>query len=84
MAGPVREVERPKYTATDIVRMMKNEGYQKFGIHGKRGFVDFWKSVDGKNPGKGFGTEVVGNWVWYEKMVDSVRTELESRNKIEN
>lgn len=72
----VREVERAKYTASDIVNIMKSEGHNNFSIHGKNGFVAIWKSVDGKNLGKGLGVEVAGHWYWYENIVDVVRSKL--------
>ena len=75
----VREVERPKYTATDIVNLMRQEGYASFSIHGRDGFVKFWQSIDGKNVGRGFGVSVVGSWYWYERMVDEVRAEMQRR-----
>ena len=77
----VREVERPKYNAGDIVEIMKSEGFEDFSTHGKNGFVAFWKSIDGKNPTKGLGVYVVGQWVWYERMVDEVRAELTKRQQ---
>jgi len=72
----VRETERPKYTATEIVQSMRDEGFADFTVHGKNGFVSIWKSMDAKKPGKGFGVEVAGRWLWYERMIGEVRVEL--------
>lgn len=67
----VKERERRKFRASDIVRMMQDEGYSRFRMHE---FVQLWKKHDAKNPSKGFGTEVVeGVWAWYERWVDEVR-----------
>lgn len=77
----VREVERPKYKASQIVQKMRDEGFKGFSVHGKDGFVDIWKDMDAKNPGKGFGVEVAGHWYWYDKMVGEVRAILATRKK---
>jgi len=67
----LREVERRKHRPGDIVRKMNEEGYPRFGMHDH---TQLWKALDGKNPGKGYGTEVVpGQWFWYESWVEVVR-----------
>ncbi len=76
----IREVERPKYTAGQIVDLMRKEGHNKFTMYGKGGFVPFWQSLDAKKPGEGYGVQVAQSWYWYEKMVIEVRSHL-SRNK---
>lgn len=63
-----KEVERKKYRATDVVKEVKNAGFKKFRINPEH--VQFWKSEDAKNLGKGFGTEVQGSWYWYQSWVD--------------
>lgn len=79
----VREVERPKYTATQIVDLMKSEGFHEFTVYGKDGFVPFWKSIDGKNPKKALGVEIARTWYWYDKMVGEVRAHLTKRKAAE-
>ncbi len=79
----VREVERPKYTATQIVNILKDEGFTDFSLHGRGGFVDIWKALDGKNPGKGLGVSVAKYWYWYDAMVVEVRKVLSQRQKNE-
>ena len=67
----LKEVERKKYRPSDIVRMMSEEGYRDFGMHDH---TQLWKRLDAKNPGKGYGTEVVpGQWLWYDRWVEVVR-----------
>lgn len=56
----IREVERPKYTAGQIVEKMQAEGFKTFSMYGKGGFVPFWKSVDASKPGKGYGVQIAG------------------------
>ena len=66
----LKEVERPKYRPSDIVRMVNDEGYPGFNI---RHHIVLWQGLDAKNPGKGYGTEVVpGQWLWYDRWVDVV------------
>ena len=72
----IREVERPKHTAGQIVEKMRKEGHAAFTMYGKDGFVRFWQSLDAKKPGKGYGVQVAGSWFWYDKMVEEVRAYL--------
>jgi hypothetical protein len=72
----IREVERPKYTASHIVEAMRKDGYTGFTLYGKGGFVEFWKKLDGKSPGKGYGVQIAGIWYWYETMMSAVRAHL--------
>jgi len=72
----IREVERPKYTAGQIVEAMRKEGYADFTIFGKGGFVEFWKRLDAKTPGKGYGVQIAGAWYWHDKMLTDVRAHL--------
>ncbi len=75
----LREVERPKYTATQIVELMRKEGFHDFGLYNKNGFVEMWRTMDAKNPAKGLGIFVAGTWYWYDKMVGEVRAQLTAR-----
>ena len=66
----LKETERKKYRASGIVKMMKEEGYSHFSIYNH---AQLWKKLDAKNPGKGYGTEVPGQWLWYDRWVEVVR-----------
>lgn len=77
----VREVERSKYTATQIVDKMKAEGFSDFNVHGKNGFVSIWRKLNAKDPKKNYGVLVAKQWYWYERMVDEVRSTLEKREQ---
>jgi len=71
----IRETERRKYRPTDIKNLMHGEGYRLFSIHHH---TQLWKRLDAKNPGKGYGAEVVpGQWLWYDRWVDVVRKHCE-------
>ena len=66
----LKEVERPKYIPSQVVQQMREEGHTKFNMHHH---TSLWKSLDAKNPGKGYGVVVAGTWYWYERWVDEVR-----------
>ena len=67
----IKETERKKYRASDVVKMMKEEGHPRFSIYSH---TQLWKKLDAKNLGKGYGTEIVpGQWFWYERWIDIVR-----------
>lgn len=67
----LKEVERKKYRPSDIVKIMHEEGYPRFGMHDH---TQLWKRLDARNLGKGYGTEVVpGQWLWYDRWVGVVR-----------
>lgn len=69
-----KEVERPKFRPSDVVRMMREEGYPRFGLHWH---TELWHELEAKNPAKGFGVDVAGSWYWYSSWVDTVRTHCE-------
>lgn len=65
-----KEVERPKYRPSDIVRMMREEGFPRFTLHWH---TLLWHELAAKGVGKGFGVEVAGSWYWYSTWLDTVR-----------
>ncbi|HUW95477.1 MAG TPA: DUF3644 domain-containing protein [Anaerolineae bacterium] len=66
----IKEIEKKKYLPSQIVALMKSEGYTSFNMHHH---IELWKRHDAKNPGKGYGTMVAGKyWHWYERWVDVV------------
>jgi hypothetical protein len=66
----IKETEREKYLPAQIVRLMQEEGYPRFNIHAH---TELWQASDAKNPNKALGTQVVNQWYWYKKWVDTVR-----------
>jgi len=75
----IKETERKKFLPKRIVQMMQEEGYLHFKMNNH---VDLWKQLDAKNPSKGFGTDVSGQWYWYEKWVDVVRKHCFSNSSL--
>ena len=57
----LREVERPKYLAGQIVNFMRETGYTRFNMYHH---TQLWKNLDAKNSGKGFGVMVAKTWYW--------------------
>ena len=66
----LKEVERSKHLPSAIVKLMNEEGFVRFNMHHH---TQFWKKMDGKNPGKGYGVLVAGSWYWYDRWVEEVR-----------
>ena len=65
----IKETERPKYLPGQIVRLMQDNGYNKFRMHEH---TQLWKSKGAKNPDKGYGVEIGKTWYWYERWVEEV------------
>ena len=63
-----KEVERPKFRATDVVSIVREAGFQKFNVYSSH--VDMWQREGAKDPAKGYGVEVQGAWYWYRRWVD--------------
>jgi hypothetical protein len=63
-----KEVERPKYRPSDVVKAVQAARFPKFRITPEHS--NLWKQEDAKNPGKGYGVEVQGAWYWYQSWID--------------
>ena len=74
----VREVERPKYLPSAVVRIMRKDGFAGFKMHHH---TMLWKARDGKNPGRGYGVKVSGTWYWYERWIDEVKRHCEEHRE---
>ena len=66
----IKETEKNKYIPSQIVAIMKNEGYTSFGM---TSHTNLWKSLDGKNPNKRYGVMIAKTWYWYESWIEIVR-----------
>ena len=67
------ETEKPKLSAKQVVKRVKDAGFVNFGMHQH---TQFWKTRDAKNPQKGYGTMVVKAWCWYHNWVAFIISEL--------
>lgn len=63
-----KEVEKPKFRPKDVVAAVREAGFTRFRISPEH--VDMWKTEDGKNPAKGYGTDVQNVWYWYQSWID--------------
>ena len=68
----INEVERKKYGAKEIVRLMREEGFSRFSVYSH---TQLWKHENARDPGKGYGARVMGLWGWYDPWVDRIRQE---------
>lgn len=66
----IKETERPKHLPSDIVALMRKEGYTGFSMHDH---TLLWQERGAKAPDKGYGVQVARTWYWYDKWVDIVR-----------
>lgn len=63
-----KEVERPKFRPTDVVKAVRAVGFTRFRVTPEHSSM--WNAEDGKNPAKGFGVDVQGAWYWYQSWID--------------
>lgn len=75
----LKDVEKPKLRAGEVVALIKGEGHARFSRHHH---TNLWQALDGKNPKKNYGVELGGQWFWYENWVDVVRKECEKHPEI--
>ncbi len=71
----LKEVEKKKYLPSEIVSIMKKDGWNLFTLDRP---PRLWKSLSAKDPAKGYGTFAVGRqWCWYETWLTRVREECD-------
>ncbi len=73
----IKEREKPKFLPSQIVKLMHEKGYQKFGMYQH---TQLWKTKDIDFKKHGYGTQVAKAWYWYQKWVDEVEKHC-SENK---
>jgi hypothetical protein len=66
----LKETEKKKYRPGTIVKLMKADGFSRFGM---QHHTELWKAKDAKNSKYQYGTQVEGSWYWYEPWVNEVR-----------
>lgn len=74
----IKETDKKRFTATQIVETMQAEGYPRFNT---AAHTRLWKSLDAKNPKKQFGRQgdYKNTWVWYENWLERVRVHCEEQ-----
>jgi len=79
-AMALKEVEKKKFLPTEIVKAMKNEGFNRFTMNCH---TRLWQRLAAKDPAKGYGAIAVGNqWGWYETWLKRVREECEGNRAL--
>ncbi|HEY0984435.1 DUF3644 domain-containing protein [Schlesneria sp.] len=73
----VKEAERPKFSAKQIVERMQQEGYSKFSMHAH---TKLWQRLDARNPGKGYGTQLGVQYWWYDRWLEQVREQCQKNS----
>jgi Protein of unknown function (DUF3644) len=68
----LKEVDKNRYTASQICDTIRKEGYPRFN---QQNHTNLWKELDAKNPVKGFGRagDYKNTWVWYDSWLARVR-----------
>jgi hypothetical protein len=68
----LKEVDKKRYTAKQICKMMHEEGFPKFN---QENHTRLWKELSAKDPGKKFGKvgDYKNAWVWFDSWVARVR-----------
>jgi hypothetical protein len=72
------ETEKPKFSATEVIRKVREAGFRPFSMHDH---TRFWQKHDGKNPAKGYGSMVVKTWCWYHNWITFVVSELQKERE---
>lgn len=74
----LKEVDRRRFTATQVWTMMQAEGFPKFNQHAH---TMLWKELKAKDPGKGYGREgdYRKTWVWYYRWIERVRAHCQEQ-----
>jgi hypothetical protein len=76
----LKEVEKRKYLPSEIVEIIRAEGWDRFTMHSH---TLLWKRLDAKNPDRGFGAVAVGKqWSWYETWLTRVRLECQENPEL--
>ncbi len=76
----LKEVDRRRYTATQVWKLMQAEGYPHFN---QQAHTTLWQELDAKNVARGYGREgdYKGTWVWYDRWVERVRAHCQEQSE---
>ncbi|MDJ1159539.1 hypothetical protein QNA08_14985 [Chelatococcus sp. SYSU_G07232] len=76
----LKEVNKKRYTAAQVVETMQAEGYPTFKLHNH---TELWKRLDAKDPAKGFGCagDYKGTWVWFDAWLARVRAHCQEQGE---
>ena len=76
----LKEVDKARYAAKQVVDLMKAEGFPKFSL---QKHTDLWRALDAKDPAKGFGKAGVykNTWEWFEPWVARVKAHCQEQGE---
>ena len=61
----LKDREKHKFLERQVLDYVHERGFNKFNTHH---FRQFWKSIEAKKKGKGYGTLLNKQWFWYETI----------------
>ena len=69
----LKEVDRKRDTASQVVALIRQEGYPRFNLESH---TELWQALGAKDLAKGFGCEgdCWGAWLWWESWLAGVTT----------
>lgn len=62
----IKQVERPKFRAGELIELVQKAGHPDFGTHR---FIQLFKAHSLKDPKKGLAVELGKQWFWYPEAV---------------
>jgi len=76
----LKEVDKNRYTASQIWQTMQAEGFPGFN---QQAHTNLWRALDGKNPANGFGRagDYANTWVWFDKWLERVRAHCQEQGE---
>lgn len=68
----LKEVDKKRHTATQIINTMHSEGYPRFGQHNH---TQLWQELGARDPAEGYGRpgDYPNTWVWFDTWLIRVR-----------
>lgn len=76
----LKDVDKRRYSPTQIVQAMQAEGFPRFRL---QDHTDLWRSLSAKDPNKGFGKPGVyaGSWEWFDAWLARVRAHCQEQGQ---
>ncbi|MGU3314048.1 DUF3644 domain-containing protein [Sphingomonas sp. M6A6_1c] len=74
----LKEVDKMRFTATQVVDRMHAEGFTRFT---QTSHTSLWRALSAKDPAKGFGRagDYAGTWVWFDSWLARVRAHCQEQ-----
>ena len=67
----LKEVNKKRHIATQVIEKARANGYPRFSMHHH---TELWKRLEAKDPAKGYGRkgDYKGTWVWFDSWINRV------------